>query len=123
MNCMKCGREIPLGQAFCKDCLTDMEHYPVKPGTPIQLPQQAPVAVNRKPAHPHKVKKPEEQLARLRRLVKLQTLALFVLVLVLLVSGFYSLKKLSSREQPLIPGQNYSTAEPTVPAHPQVRIK
>lgn len=123
MNCMKCGREIALGQAFCKDCLADMALHPVKPGTPIQLPQNNTATVSRKPAHPHKVKKPEEQIVRLRILVKIQALALLVLVLVLLVSGLYSLKKLSSREQPLRPGQNYSTAEPTVPAHPQVRLK
>ena len=123
MNCMKCGREIALGQAFCKDCLADMEQYPVKPGTPIQLPQQSTVHGGRRPTHPHKVKKPEEQLVRLRKLVKLQTLALFILVLLLLVSGLYSLKKLRSQEQPLHPGQNYSTAEPTVPAHPQVVLK
>ena len=40
MNCMKCGREITLGQVFCKDCLVDMENFPIKPGTPVQLPAE-----------------------------------------------------------------------------------
>ncbi len=123
MNCMKCGREIPLGQAFCKDCLADMEQYPVKPGTPIQLPQHNAPSVSKRPTHTHKVKKPEEQLVRLRKLVRLQTLALFILVLLLLISGLYSLKKLYHPEQPLYPGQNYSTAEPTKPPFPQVPLQ
>lgn len=38
MNCMKCGREIPVGQVFCDGCLKVMETYPVKPDTAIHLP-------------------------------------------------------------------------------------
>ena len=48
MNCMKCGREIALGQVFCKDCLADMAQYPIKPGTPVQLPTQPAVTLPRR---------------------------------------------------------------------------
>ena len=53
---MKCGREIPVGQVFCDECLEDMEKYPVKPGTAVQLPARpkpAPVKksfIRRRPA-------------------------------------------------------------------------
>ena len=40
MNCAKCGREIEKDQVFCTVCLEEMERHPVKPGTPIQLPQR-----------------------------------------------------------------------------------
>ena len=118
MNCMKCGREIPLAQAFCKECLADMEQFPVKPGTPIQLPTQPAVTPHKRPSHTRKVKKPEDQLARLRKLVKFQTFALVFVVLLLIVSGLFYMWKLTPTEPILHPGQNYSTAEPTQPAHP-----
>ena len=40
MNCMRCGKEIAEDQSFCEECLVEMEQQPVKPGTPIQLPQR-----------------------------------------------------------------------------------
>ena len=44
MNCMKCGREAPDGQVFCGDCLERMQAHPVKPGTPVLLPNKKPAA-------------------------------------------------------------------------------
>ena len=123
MNCMKCGREIPLAQAFCKECLADMEQFPVKPGTPIQLPTQPTVIPHKRPSHPRKVKKPEEQLAKLRKLVKFQTFALVFVVLLLILSGLYYVWKLAPTEPILHPGQNYSTAEPTQPARPLLPLQ
>lgn len=115
MNCMKCGREIALGQAFCKDCLSDMERYPVKPDTPVQLPPQPEIHVNRRAPHPRKTKKPEDQLTRLRKLVRIQTLALLAVVLLFIASTVFFLAKLYPRQQPIRPGQNYSTVEQTTP--------
>ena len=62
MPCMKCGRKIKDRQVFCEECLAIMDTYPVKPGTPIQLPTivannfAAPKAKNNK----RKQKTPEE---------------------------------------------------------------
>ena len=42
MNCVKCGREIPEDQVFCEICLTEMENYPVKPGTAVHIPPRLP---------------------------------------------------------------------------------
>ncbi len=40
MSCMRCGKEVEENQVFCAACLQDMERHPVKPGTPIQLPNR-----------------------------------------------------------------------------------
>ena len=40
MSSIRCGKEIEVDQVFCAECLTDMERHPVKPGTPIQLPNR-----------------------------------------------------------------------------------
>lgn len=38
VNCMRCGKENKGKDVFCPDCLSDMERYPVKPGTVIHIP-------------------------------------------------------------------------------------
>ena len=40
MNCIRCGGEAENNQIFCNECLATMEQHPVKPGTPIQLPNR-----------------------------------------------------------------------------------
>ena len=40
MNCMKCGKTTTNEQVFCDDCLQVMAKHPVKPGTPVYLPQR-----------------------------------------------------------------------------------
>ena len=43
MSCIKCGKDT-LGQdVFCKECLEVMADYPVKPGTPVLIPDQTSV--------------------------------------------------------------------------------
>lgn len=112
MSCMKCGREIALGQAFCKDCLEDMSHYPVNPATPVQIPVQPPaVHTNRRNTRTRKKKKPEEQLLRLRKLVRLQAILILCLMTMLIVLGIYSFRKLHPTTQPVRPGENYITTD------------
>ena len=81
MHCMKCGRKLKDEQVFCPECLAVMEAYPVKPGTPIQLPPKnhAPAAPPKYPRR--KLRKPEEQIARLRSTVRWLSLALAVALL------------------------------------------
>ena len=64
MKCMKCGTTIASDQVFCNTCQEDMERYPVKPGTPILLPNRA-EKVATKSGH-KKAKKPEEIIAGMR---------------------------------------------------------
>lgn len=112
MSCMKCGREIALGQVFCKDCLEDMSHYPVNPATPVQIPVQSSVAnTSRRSPRPKKNKKPEEQLLRLRKLVRLQATVIVFLLAVLIMLGLYGYRKLYPSTQPFRPGENYITTE------------
>ena len=113
MNCMRCGRAIALGQAFCKECLADMEKYPVKPGTPIQIPSQPTAPAGRRNTQSRKTRKPEEQLAKLRKTVFFQTLILVALVLAFGVSLFFFIGRIQELEKAPLPGQNYSTITTT----------
>ena len=81
MKCMKCGTTIPSGQVFCDNCLENMAKHPVKPGTPIQLPNRA-TSPAAKPSHKRakKVHKPEEQVVLLRRTVIILSLLVVALV-------------------------------------------
>lgn len=110
MNCMKCGREIALGQVFCKECLADMADYPVKPGTPVILPNYEPKPVLRRPAR--KSRKPEEQLSFVRNIA---TVLALLLIAVSLTFGFITsalLNKLDEKAEAPTSGQNYSTEAP-----------
>ena len=122
MICMKCGRDVALGQAFCKDCLEDMSHYPVNPATPIQIPVQPPaVHTSRRSNRPRKTKKLEEQNLRLRKLVRLQAIVIVCLLTLLIGLGIYGYTKLHTPTEVFRPGENYLTTEdsqqngPTVP--------
>lgn len=90
MYCMKCGRELKDNQVFCPDCLAVMENYPVKPGTPIQLPNHTndpvPVKTPKK-----KQKKPEEQILHLRSTVRWLSLALIAALAAFLITAFMML--------------------------------
>lgn len=120
MNCMKCGRDVALGQAFCKECLEDMSHYPVNPGTPVQIPIQPPVLPGRRSTHTKRAKKPEDQIIRLRKLVRLQTFTVLFLLVILMFLGIYTLKQLYPSEQPLRPGENYLTTEVQQDSTPKI---
>ena len=87
MNCMKCGRQLKDEQVFCPDCLAVMAEYPVKPGTPIQLPNHSETPVTPQKHTRRKIRKPEEQIARLRTTVRWLTLALLVVLLAFAVTA------------------------------------
>lgn len=112
MCCMKCGRETTLGQAFCKECLEDMSHYPVNPATPVQLPVQSTEVNNpRRPVRTRKGKKPEEQILRLRNQVRVQRFIIILLLIMLIGLGALAYQKLFSSVKPLRPGENYITTD------------
>lgn len=80
MYCMRCGRELKTeGQAFCPQCLDHMAQYPIAPGTPVQLPhrEKAPAVKRERRNRPER--KPEEQVARLRFLLRWLLLLLVVM--------------------------------------------
>lgn len=106
MNCMKCGREIQGDQVFCEACLKDMSAYPVKPGTPVNIPKRP----QKKAVEPVKKEKPEELIAQLRKTIRVWRVTVLVLLLLLILSvsllGWHYATTDHSR--PAI-GQNYST--------------
>ena len=63
MRCLKCGRELKESQVFCDICREDMANYPVKPGTPIQLPPRNDSIPRKKPVKKKKYLKPEAPTA------------------------------------------------------------
>ncbi len=116
VNCMKCGREIEESQVFCPECLEEMEKYPVKPGTVVQLPRMTNYPAPKKPPQRKKTAPPlEEQVRTLRKWARTLALAL-VLVLTLLIGGGYlAIRYYVEEQNKVIPGQNYSSdVKPTI---------
>ncbi len=113
MNCMKCGREMAVGQVFCKDCLAYMELHPVKVDTPVVLPNRSQMTGSRRTAHSRKARKPEELIMRQRRLLVIETLLLLIVLLVLAGTIYFMGKQIEENKTAVLPGQNYSTIETT----------
>lgn len=109
MNCMKCGRETVGTDVFCAECLEEMEKYPVRPGTVVQLPRRREEPVVKKSHSRRKASPPpEEQVKRLKKLVRRMNIALVVLFLLLLAAGHFAGKYLMDATAELLPGQNYN---------------
>lgn len=108
MECLKCGKETEFDHSFCNACMAEMEKYPVKPGTPVQLPQPSARTSHNKERPKKKVASEKEQLEKLyHRNQILVVLLLLVLTLCLLISGLYVRAYYRTPTRPT--GQNYST--------------
>lgn len=106
---MKCGREIPEGKVFCEECLNEMEKYPVKPGTIVQIPAQPPVHEVRKPRYPKK-HTPEEKMHRMRIALRVLLGVTAGLTIALLITINLLVKTMTQKDT-LPVGQNYSTSQ------------
>ena len=106
---MKCGREIPAGSVFCEDCLADMEKYPVKPGTVVNIPVQPRQPVKRTERHP--VHTPEQRVKTLTKRVRAMGFALTLSVTLLIGAGALLFSMIRDGETASVLGQNYSTVE------------
>ena len=108
MYCMKCGKEIGEDRVFCDDCLEVMSKYPVRPGTPIQLP---PVAhtVEKKAAPKKRQPTTEEYLARFRKATRWLSIALVssLLVLSITIALLVNTSNVPSETNDI--GKNYNT--------------
>jgi len=107
MNCMKCGVEVQGDAAFCEKCLAEMEKYPVRPNTVVQIPHR-PATV--KKVHQRHVP-PEEQVAALRK--RCRRLTAWLIVAWLMIIGLAATLGITTYELDVQRwlGQNYSTAE------------
>lgn len=83
MYCLKCGRETGSEKVFCDDCLTSMEQYPVKPGTPIHLPRRDAADASKKSARSKRATSPEEQISFLKKVIIWMGALLLFAILVL----------------------------------------
>ena len=108
MNCMKCGRDLEPGQVFCAECLAEMEKYPVKPGTVVQLPRRREEMPNKKPTRRRSPPTPEERIKTLRRRVRVLSGLLLITLGLIVFLAYPWVKDLVDEEQ-LLPGQNYSS--------------
>ena len=79
MNCMKCGRETQDESVFCQDCLLEMEKYPVRPGTVVQLHRRREVSAAKKMSKRH-IPSLEEQLKHYRKVTWILTLLLVLCI-------------------------------------------
>ena len=80
MYCLKCGNETQDEKIFCEDCLLLAQRYPIKPGTPIQLPRHDQPKKN--PSQKRTIS-PEEQVDALRKTLFRTRVLLFLVTVAL----------------------------------------
>lgn len=118
MQCLKCGREIPVGQVFCQDCQTDMAKYPVKPGTPIRIPRRQETASVKKQAAHRSAVPPEEQVKRLKRRLRIVSALLVLCLILAAAAAWLGVNYIKENQGKPLPGQNYSSVIDTAPTGP-----
>ena len=106
MNCMKCGRETENENVFCRTCLQEMEKYPVRPGTPVQIPRRKEISVIKKTPKRH-VPSPEEQIKMLRQRVGILIVMLAVCIVAIILMFRPTMHYVLDEHVPI--GQNYSS--------------
>jgi len=111
MFCMKCGREIEENHVFCEECLAVMAKYPVKPGTTVLLPKRREIPLIKRAVPRRKTVTPEDQIRKLRRVVR-TTFVLWVVTLLLFLAALYPAVLYIMEENHFDLGQNYSVITP-----------
>ena len=111
MNCIKCGKETPDSQVFCDSCLECMQAYPVKPGTPVQLPPKKRPGQETRPTPTDRETTPAEQLRQIRRMIRWLTAIVALLSLLLCGTAAMLLHTLESPSGPASSniGKNYTS--------------
>jgi hypothetical protein len=107
MYCLKCGKGTQEEHVFCDSCLEVMDRYPIKPGTPVQLPHRdsstAPKKTSRRRTYSQ-----DELILQLR--VTVRVLAVCLLATLLLLGYFIwrdlQPKKIEAPSKEI--GQNYT---------------
>ncbi len=110
MQCIKCGRETEEKHVFCQQCLSVMDSRPVKPGTPVVIPKRP---QKNRSAPAVKKEKPEDQVQKLQKLIRLLCWLCVGLLLALSISIGLFVRHfvVTDHDAPAI-GQNYSTEAP-----------
>lgn len=108
MYCLKCGKETRGNEVFCGACLEDMEKYPIKPGTAIQLPLRTPRAGSKKPSRRPRSLSPEEQARRLRGMIRRLTATVAILAIALCITAAVLVHTLINQGKGSDIGKNYT---------------
>lgn len=109
-TCLKCGSKIKEDAAFCDDCLTVMDQYPVKPGT-VALLQSRPQRPERKVPENYRETVSKAQLAQANKTIRLLTILTLILSALLLTAvGFLIESIIEPPEAPAI-GRNYTSTQ------------
>lgn len=111
MACLKCGKEVSAGQVFCDECLLDMDKYPVKPGTPVLLPNRPAAPVVHKHRLHKRQRKPEEQVSVLKNWLTFLCVFCCALAAALTLSVMLNLQLMGNKNINILPGQNYNSSE------------
>lgn len=113
-KCPKCGRNAAENQAFCQECLAEMEKYPVKPGVVVLLPRREQQMPKTAAYRRHSAITPEEQIQKLKKRITALTLALLIALGAAGGLGWLALQEyLEGKNVVLLPGQNYSSDTPS----------
>ena len=108
---MRCGVNTEGKEVFCRECLASMEKYPVKPGTPIHIFSRAAAVEQKKALKKRRDITPDEQISRLRNMLRKLTAALIAaLVLIMVLSGILLVSSLEENPQTPSP-RNYTATE------------
>lgn len=108
MDCLKCGVETANGQVFCQTCLEDMQQYPVRPDTAIQLPQRNDLHTEKHQVI-HREPTAKEQVARLRSVIKWLLAVIALLSVLLCLTGVLLIHTLNTQPVDQNLGRNYTT--------------
>lgn len=111
MKCLRCGVETMGKQVFCDDCLAFMEKYPVNPGTAVHLPLRNQTDNTKKNVRKRRELTADEQLLRMKRLVRWLSLGLAAALLAAAVLGTLLFLRLSDPVSQLPQGRNYTTTD------------
>ena len=68
MYCLKCGKNAR--DVFCDECQLEMKDYPIKPDTPVSLPDREAYFARKKATQPKKKISIEMKYAKLRKVNK-----------------------------------------------------
>ena len=108
MQCMRCGREIPAGAAFCEICLEDMAKYPVKPDTVVNIPSRPKAQPTKKQAAQRQQVSAEERLKVMAKRIRALSWCLTLTVALLIGVSALAVTMLGEEKDEPLPGQNYS---------------
>ena len=112
VNCMKCGREISEGQAFCEECLEIMDQYPVHPGIYVRIPPKKDYEDLRQTRR-KKEMTPEEHIVLLRNKIHWLSIAVVALLAASILMGLFILRDflMPEEEQPSLMAKNYTVTQ------------